>query len=192
VVHAAGGVDRGDQELAAAALRKRASGQRASREEAAALRRVQRAREEEQRAAWAAAVPKKDWAQWSGRQHKTLNEQAVRYGVPVGGRTIDLREVAHWLHDFLADNARRLATDDEGEDLDYWKAKRERVKYEQDVRNWLPRSDVHDGLRVFAEHVRKAGERLQKQFGAEAHDILERALDLATKALDRHLGDPDS
>ena len=48
----------------------------------------------------------------SGRQTKVLNEQADRYGLPLGGPVIDLPKLARALHDFLAANAKKLNTDD--------------------------------------------------------------------------------
>ena len=89
-------------------------------------------------------VTKGTWVKWSGRQHKTLGEQAARYGVPIGGATISLPEVARWLHDFLARNARRLkaAEADEQESLEYWKTQRERLRYESEI---AQRLDRHDG-----------------------------------------------
>lgn len=47
----------------------------------------------------------------SGRQTKVLNEQAERYGIPLGGRTINLPAVVRALHEFLARNARKLSED---------------------------------------------------------------------------------
>src|SRR5574340_1554837 len=101
-----------DKQFAAAALAKRRAGQKPSREEAAALRRVERARDQQLRADHYRSIPKRDWQRWSGRQQKILNEQALRYGVPIGGATIDAAELARWLHEFLAANARKLAAAD--------------------------------------------------------------------------------
>jgi hypothetical protein len=47
----------------------------------------------------------------SGRQTKVMNEQADRYGTPFGGVFIDLTKVVKAWHDFLAENAQRLARD---------------------------------------------------------------------------------
>lgn len=53
-------------------------------------------------------VPKGTWHAWSGRQPKVLNEQADRYGIPIGGPTIRLRDVARWIHNTLADHGAAL------------------------------------------------------------------------------------
>jgi hypothetical protein len=184
-------VGRSDQVLAAAALRKQAAGGKPSREEAAALRRVQRAREAEQRAAAYGAVPKREWAAWSGRQQKVLNEQAVRYGVPIGGATIALPELARWLHDFLAAKARKLAGDEQAEDVDYWKGKRERLRYEVESGQRLDRGEVHQGLGRMAAVLRQAGEALQREFpGAEV--VLNQALEDYNCEVARVFGDDRS
>lgn len=49
----------------------------------------------------------------SRRQTKVLHEQALKYGLPFGGKTTSLPRVARALHDFLATNSRRLSDDDD-------------------------------------------------------------------------------
>jgi hypothetical protein len=49
-----------------------------------------------------AAVPKKVYGEWSGRQTKILHDQADLYGIPLRAPTINLPDVIAWLHDFLA------------------------------------------------------------------------------------------
>jgi len=195
-----------DQRLAAAAIHKAQSGVQPTREESAALRRVKRDRDEASRAEHFGGVRKGEWQRWSGRQQKVLNEQAARYGIPigVGQRTIDLPSVVYWLHDFLAVHARRLsAPDDEDpaiagaaspalERKRAIDAKRAELKYENELGRSIPREAIHAGLAVFAGVLRAAGEDLQRQFGPEAHAILSDALDDATTALRKHLDDGTS
>lgn len=107
-----------DRELAAAAIRKRQHGEKPTRDEMAALRRVEKKREEELRWQYYSSIPQKHWREMSGRQAKVINEQASRYGIPFSGRIIDLPAVVRALHDFLAENAGRLARDDETSDGD--------------------------------------------------------------------------
>ena len=138
-------------------------------------------------------VTKGTWVTWSGRQHKTLGEQAARYGVPIGGATISLPEVARWLHDFLARNARRLkaAEADEQESLEYWRTQRERLRYESEIAQRLDRHDVHAGLGRMAALIRQAGEALQREFpGAEV--VLNQALEDFQGEVDRMFGDDGS
>lgn len=181
--------DADTRRAAARALEKKRAGQKPNTEEGRALRRFEKAAEEQKRWEHYGSIPKRHWQEMSGRQPKVLNEQSTRYGIPLRGRTIDLSSVAAWLHDFLAANSRKLATDDDdttGEELKLWKAKRERLKYETEVGELIPRELFHAGMVLLARTMRTAGEKLGKHYGHEAQDILERALDNAQTALDRH------
>jgi hypothetical protein len=180
--------DADTRRLAARALEKKRTGKRASIDETRALRRFEKAAEEQKRWEHYGSIPKKHWQEMSGRQPKVLNEQASRYGIPLRGKSIDLSAVAAWVHDFLAANAAKLNSDDDttGEELKKWKAKREKLKYETEIGNLVPRDEVHAGLAIVARHLRTAGEWLGKHAGREAQERLERALDNAQAALDRH------
>lgn len=137
------------------------------------------------------AVPKKRWLQWSGRQHKTVAEQAATYGLPIGGASIDLAELAPKLHDFLARiapyYARWITNADEDalllgeatpslERLRKAQAELTEFKLKQLKRDVVPREEVHQKLARTASIVRGCGDALQRQFGPEAHQILEDAL----------------
>lgn len=186
-----------DKQLAAAALQKRRAGQKPSREEAAALRRVERARDDQLRREHYRTVRKRDWQRWSGRQQKILNEQALRYGIPIGGATIDLAAVVLWLHEFLAANNRKLAAaDDEDpalagasspglERYRLARAAREELFLERDRGAWIPRDAVHAALAPFAAIIRRCGEVLQRKFGREAQQIVDSHLDRAAESLNR-------
>jgi hypothetical protein len=138
-------------------------------------------------------LPRRDWCAWSGRQPKILNEQAVRYGLPIAGPTIDLPSLARWLHDFLAAHAGALARGDPAHDDAAALALRERtaktrrieLALERDLGLWLPREEVHDGLSRISAVLRACGESLQRQCGAAAVKILNDALDDAQRELDR-------
>ena len=106
-----------ERELVARAMRKRSEGVAPTAKELAAVRRYEKAREEEQRWEHYRTIPKKHWRQMSGRQDRTLNLQAKTYGIPFGGRTIDLPVMVAALHDFLARNARKLAADNVGDPM---------------------------------------------------------------------------
>ena len=60
-----------------------------------------------------ANLPKKIYCELSDRQVKVINEQADRYGLPIGGPTIDLYEAIKGFHDFLADHADLFGDDDD-------------------------------------------------------------------------------
>lgn len=138
----------------------------------------------------------------SGRQAKVINEQAARYGLPFGGATINLPTLARALHDFLAINARRLAKhfayeaqgDEESQDnLDLYRGERylrERLKRLAEEQSLLSRADVHDRFARVAAVLRSAGDILQRQFGREAHQILDEAI-TECETLIRALGDDD-
>jgi len=188
-----------DGELARAALQKRRAGGKPTGKELAALRRVEKRRNEELREELCSHVPKGVYSFWSGRQSRTLNEQSRSYGIPIGGRTIDVPAVIRWLHDFLAENARKLARVD-GEDpmsgptspaLERWReekwrlARLERMEREQTL---LPRDLVHEGLGAMATILRRAGEQLQRLHGPNAARILDEALDDWQRTIDDRLG----
>lgn len=184
-------------------MEKKRLGKKPSSVEAAALKRVEKERDESRRLEAYRSIRKRDWRQWSGRADKILNEQAVRYGVPIGGPTIDLPQVALWLHDFLAENKFRLASKDEdplltganSPALDRYRmarAKREEFSLECDLGQWLPRDKAHEAIGMFADIIRRAGETLQRQFGAGAHQILERAVTNAVNAYASHFNDLQS
>ena len=46
-------------------------------------------------------IPQSHWEKMSGRQRKTLKEQAITYEIPFGGAKINLLAVVPALHDFL-------------------------------------------------------------------------------------------
>jgi len=200
---AANAISQVDRDLAWAALEKRRAGLRPSRDEARALRRIEQAREEDLRWQHYHSIPKRHWREMSGRQAKVLNEQAHRYGLPIGGRTIDLPAFVAALHDFLAANARKLAAGDDddpalagasspnlerkrGED---WRMARLRRRILE--HSYLPQATVHDLLARLAARIRHAGEALQRQFGPAALTILNDALtDAETEIANLDPGDP--
>ena len=191
-------LDPADREVLAAAVRKTKSGEKLTAAEKAALNRFRQSSEEADRWRYYATIPKKHWVKLSGRQHKVLDEQAGRYGIPILGSLIDLAAVARWLHDFLARNATKLRPEDDGllqGDSDWAEkyrkeralllrlARRERegtlVGRDKSRQCWARVSGV----------IRRAGETLQRQFGSAALRILNRALEDATREVDAVFSD---
>ena len=182
---------------------KRRRGQRLNRDDLRTLERVKRARDQAGFEVVCRVIPKKWIAAAAGRQHKTLNEAAIRYGTPVGGKTVDLGELVRWIFDFLAGNARKLAAVN-GEDpmsgevtpaLERWrgaKADREEFFRDRDFGEWVARDDVHEGLALFASILRRAGERLERECGPRAHDILDKALTEAADTLRRRFDETET
>lgn len=58
--------------------------------------------------------------------------------------------------------------------------------------NFLPRDDVHQLLGELASVLRGAGERLQKQCGLDARDIMEEGLQEFLRRMEERLGDDRS
>jgi hypothetical protein len=95
--------------------------------------------------------------------------------------------VVRGLHDFLAENARKLAREDDpllqggtSPALERYREERaslarlDRLERESQL---LPRDQVHEALGRIAAILREAGDALQREFGANAAAILHEALD---------------
>lgn len=135
----------------------------------------------------------------SGRQAKVLIEQAERYGIPFGGAVIDLTKVVPALHNFFADNAAKLAKNDDPlmqgsgspalEDYRRERAAIARLDRLEREGQLIPREQSRQALGQGAAILRAAGETLQRQFGPEAAQILHEALDDFQHEIDRTFGD---
>jgi hypothetical protein len=194
-----------DGDLVARAYRKVMDRQELTQAEREALKRHEKQKEERLRWQYYRSIPQKHWRAMSGRQTKVINEQATRYGIPFGGATIDLPAVVKGVHDFLAENAQKLARDDDvllqggnSPALERYREERaamarlDRLKREREL---LPRNEVKEALGRIAAVLRSAGDAQQRQFGAAAAEVLYDALDDAQRELDRTFGeaqaDPD-
>lgn len=188
-------VSAADRELLAGALRKLMAKQELTDKERAALKRHEKDKEERLRWQYYAAIPQKHWRTMSGRQTKVINEQAARYGIPFGGASINLPAVVRALHDFLADNAYKLARDEAelmqgtgSPALERFREERaalarmDRLEREGDL---IPRDVARDVLARVASVLRNAGDALQRQFGVAAVEILFDALSEAGREIDR-------
>jgi len=190
-----------DREVLARAVRKVMDKQELTDKERAALKRHEKDKEERLRWQYYAAIPQKHWRQMSGRQTKVINEQAIRYGLPFGGATINLPAVARALHDFLADNALKLARDDSdlltgsgSPALERYREERaamarlDRLEREQEL---VSRELTREALSRVAAVLRNAGDALQRQFGPAAVEILYDALADGERELGRIFGEPN-
>jgi hypothetical protein len=188
-----------DADLVAKAYRKVMDRQDLTKEERAALKRHEREKEERLRWQYYASIPQKHWRQMSGRQTKVINEQAARYGIPFGGASINLALVVRGLHDFLADNAVKLARDDDplmqgsgSPALERYREERAALaRLDRLARegNLIPRSETRETLGRIAAILRSAGDSLQRQFGPEAAEVLYEALDDCGREVDRVFGE---
>jgi len=178
-----------ERSLVQSAVRKMATGQTPTAEERAALKRHEKERDEKLRWAHYKSIPLKHWRQMSGRQTKVLKEQAQRYGLPFGGPTINLVELAPALHDFLAENASRLASENDAllqggnspalERYREYKADLAMLELEERQGKLARRDVIRQGLGKIAAIIRSAGDALQRRFGPEAQAIVEETLDEA-------------
>jgi len=194
-------MSRVEQDLVARAYRKVMAKEELSAAERAALKRHEKEKEERLRWQYYACIPQKHWRAMSGRQTKVLNEQAERYGLPFGGPTVNLPALARALHDFLADNALRLARDDESDPLlagggspaleEYRKEKTLLARLDRMEREGqlIPRDIARESLGRIAAIVRAAGESLGQQFGPPAVDLLNEALADADAEIARTFGE---
>jgi hypothetical protein len=189
-----------DGPLIAGALRKVANRQELTREERAALKRFEKQKEERLRWEYYASIPQKHWREMSGRQTKVINEQADRYGLPLGGPVVNLPKLARAFHDFLAENALKLAKEDDpllagggnSPALERYREERaalarlDRLEREGQL---LPRDQAKESLGRIAGIIRGAGDALQRQFGTAAVEILFEALTDAQREIDRSFGE---
>jgi hypothetical protein len=187
-----------DKQLVAGAYRKLMEGGKPNREEQAALKRFEKEKEERLRWKHYESIPQKHWRKMSGRQTKVINEQALRYGIPFGGATVNLPAVIRALHDFLAENALKLAREEDlllqGTSSPALEAYREertklaRLERREREGSLIPRDEAREALGRIAALVRGAGDALQRRFGPEAAEILDEALQDAEREIDRTFG----
>jgi hypothetical protein len=188
-----------DADLVARAYRKVMDRQELTKPERAALKRHEKEKEERLRWQYYTAVPQKHWRQMSGRQAKVINEQARRYGIPFGGSTVHLPSVIRAFHDFLAENAQKLARDEDplmqgsgSPALERYREERaamarlDRLEREQKL---LPRDVAREALGRVAAILRGAGDSLQRQYGPGAVEILYEALDDSQREIERAFGE---
>ena len=188
-----------DNTLLTQAYRKVMNKEKLTRSEREALKRHEKQKEERLRWQYYRSIPQKHWRQMSGRQTKVINDQAARYGIPFGGPTIDLPSVVKALHDFLAENAQRLARDDDamlvgGSSPALERYREERAQLARLDRleregKLLPRDEVREVLARIASILRDAGDALQRQFGSAAVEILHEALDDSQREIAAFFGD---
>lgn len=199
---------RAELDLVKAAIAKKQAGNEAAitAKERRAWERWEDEEDERRGRRFLAAMPKKLYSEFAGRQTKVLHEQADAYGIPLRGATINVGDVLRWLHDFLAEHKYELPAIVRGEGggtpreqliREQVEVYRRRVtllemKIETERTHLLPRSEVHELLAGLSKVLRGAGERLQKQFGDQAASILDVALDDYDATLTQLLPKSDS
>lgn len=194
-----------DADVVRHAIQKQQRGEKLSRDEASALRAAKREREESQRWEYYRTIPKKHWVEMAGRQQVTINEHAIRYGLPigVGHKTISLPDVVRALHEWFAKNWRKLAAADQPSETDpllagggsKWleeyrrqKARLAEIEVSEKEGVMVKRDHVRDGLQRISAVLRDCGEKLGKQCGDDARAILDDALTDAEREIDLLFG----
>jgi len=134
-------------------------------------------------------VPKSIYADWAGVQIKQLHDVADTYGAPLRPAAIDLPALVRWLHEFVAANSAKLRRKGDGTDGDW----REQERREQFLLSRLKRlekagtlvsvDEVHEMHSRFIAALRGLGDRLERQHGGAARDMLSDTLD----AFDREM-----
>lgn len=171
-----------------------------------ALKALDRRFEEDLRWVIYATIPQKHWLDLasptpSGRRRhaKVINEQAERYGLPFAGARVDLGAVVKALHDWLAANKHRLAAAPSDDPLlnggvtpgleRYRVARADVAEMDRDARrlDLIPAADLEQAWTMAAGILRAAGERLEREHGSDAHDILGEALDDVDALMDRSI-----
>lgn len=140
--------------------------------------------------------PKGVYSELSGRQHKVLDEQAGRYGLPLLGKEIDLGAVLRRFHDLLRDHGDQIAGErPDGQPVTEWdedvkkqRALLLRLDVAERCGELLRKHLVDQILQQVAGLLRSAGERMQHEGHEEAYKILDETLIDAQSSVDELLG----
>ncbi len=197
--------------VVAQAQKKLAANQQLTVREITALRKWEREQAERYGSQYIAAMPKKAYAALSGRQPKQLIEAQQRYGLPYpsSGKTVDVRHVLRWFHDFLAANASALVTGDSADDRllqtasqslkdEYVRHRIEEKKIDiaqkamdhAQAKGLLlpiePIREFHTGL---AERLKKLRKKFGRRFEGQDREFCERSFDDFISDLERLIDD---
>lgn len=171
------------------AVTKKQQGQKLSRDESRAIERAKRVQLDRTLRESLHACPKKLYVELSNRQHKVIDEQAARYGLPLLGPRVDLFDLIRKFHDLLADHSGKLLAGEtnwaeECKKEQALKARAERLAL---CGQLLRRHVVDATLQNVAALLRSAGERMQQQGHTEAHALLDETLADAKVQIDELL-----
>ena len=144
----------------------------------------------------AESVPIGVYCEWSGRQHKVVKEQAERYGLPIGGKTVSIPAALHAFHDLIAKFHGKLvpsgipATDDDVLAEAMWRSKDplQAAFIKQRIRKEKRQNDVAEGLlidagqiaqdlTVIGRKIANAIEQFERRFGVEVGDAFRQLVD---------------
>lgn len=163
-------------------------GRKLTRQQDADLKWYRRKQREEIIDETLACLPKKTYAALAGRDIKVINDQADRYGLPIGDSKVDLFAAISAFHDFIKKNGRLLSADPEKQSLAQQKLQEEievlqrrrkiyDAKIKQAGNKLIEREDVRDRLAWMVGEFTKLSERLGKSFGRDAQIAVNEFLD---------------
>lgn len=190
-----------EEGLVRSAVIKRMDKMPLSQAEERAVKKFEKAEAEKRRWAVYESIPKKDFVAMTGRQVKVLNEQAARYGLPMGGATIHLPNFLSALSGFLAKHWARfekeidqdaLMTGGNTPALEQYrthKAELARLDVLARKRELLPREEVRAGMLRVAAVYRESSAILVRMFGPEAAKVLADMNDDALAEVEQMFGD---
>ena len=193
-----------DRRLALEAARAYQEGRVPTAAQRAALRRHEQRKETTLRWQYYRSIPQKHWRIMSGRQTKVINEQASLYNIPFGGPVIDLPAVVRALHDFLARNARLLASGMDDASLLFGRstpslervrratAELREIQVARERGNLVDRALARECLLQLAGMLRAAGETLQRRYGPDALEIVNDMIANWERLVEEHFGAHDS
>ncbi len=175
-----------DADLVFAAMTKLHHGERPTQAEMRAFKAYEKRRDAESMDRHFSAVPQKLWREWSGRSSQVFREQRERYGIPIG-RTIDLRLLALWLHDFLAKHSKLLKGQSGGEGTEAVlspalerqreaRAKMAELELAEKEGELVNVAELHEQRTYGINKLRKCGEKLERRYGSGAKKILDDTL----------------
>jgi len=179
-----------ERSLAAACQRKQQAGQTPTQLEQRAYKKVSAYNEEQARWRFYRSLPKGHYCTLSGRQQKTIDQQAGLYGLPLLGPTLDLQQVLTAFHDLLAEHGEKFLPADETLDagdspaLEKWRHEKwllARIERRQKEKDLVPRDVLHNYLQNIGNQLREVGEFLQRNYGPDALDHWNDKLDTIEK-----------
>ena len=190
-----------DMQLVRSAIAKRQHGDLPTAPERAALRSWEKQREAEQRWRHYRSVPKRDYLELSGRTTKVLHGLADRYSLPLRGRTIDLAAAVNALHAIIARNVDVIDRPDGGsqngqsEALELFRRERAataKIDRLEKERSLVPITEVRESVSMLASILRGANEKLMREYGPGAGEIMNEALDEYELAAAKRFGGDDA
>lgn len=125
------------------------------------------------------------WRKWSGRQWKTIFDQAKLYGFPLDRDGIHLPAFAAWFHNFLAANAAKLSRhrtkgETQSPALERWRRARARaaeIELMKMQRVLVPLEALRQFHNIEAKLMLNAAHRLEVRFGPDARQIYDALID---------------